>query len=336
MVEVQYQALNLYDGIEEDIIMNFIIFQGKPIHPNIRLFSICYPYRFRAQIRPLPEQILDYIWDYGILKPKDEYKYIQIMIKNELKELAQPVFAELLFASQKFIRKVEETWEKTFTRIIREEQDDYINRMQIPSDIVKNEALLENILAMIVCILTKIPIFVIGETGSSKSLAVRYISSNLCGSESKDDYFKSLPKVHIVPYLCSPSSTSDGISKIFEKANKYQETSSDQFPVINVVLLDNVGSAESHSSNSLNRALLVQRLRFDLEDLVDISEYLLNIKIIEPSQMSIIENLAKAYLDYKQHDQALPNFYGLRDYYSLIEKLSFSELTLPNTQMIIA
>jgi hypothetical protein len=37
--------------------------------------------------------------------------------------------------------------------------------MYIPSNIVINDALLENVLAMVVCIITKIPIFIIGETG---------------------------------------------------------------------------------------------------------------------------------------------------------------------------
>ncbi|GES94841.1 hypothetical protein GLOIN_2v1778799 [Rhizophagus clarus] len=505
MIKVQYQFLNLYDGIEEETIIKFIsdalkksekeevwllfdeintcnclglltdlisnrMFQGKPINSNVQLFATCNPYRplvqneddrvtnikkykergnLIYQVNPLPEQISDYIWNYDVLLPKDEYRYIQIMVKNELNGLAQPVLVELINASQKFIRKVEKPYsvslrdvkrsitlvkffynslnnrptykkgqkypldenlalinrsyvlalsvcyhsrlcepdlrkqyryeigqifqthksyvgEKVFTKIIREEQEDYINRMQVPNNIVKNEALLENILVMTVCILTKIPIFVVGETGSSKSLALHLISSNLHGSESSDDYFKSLPKVHIVPYLCSSSATTDEISKIFEKANKYQETSSD---VINVVLLDDVGLAESNSSDPLkllhtllepnhpaaeptisfvglsnwrlnivksSRALLVQRPQFDLDDLVDITEHFLNTNVIEPSKISIIETLSKSYLDYKQHCQASPNFYGLRDYYSLIKRISSTEFTLENVQMELA
>ena len=73
---------------------------------------------------------------------------------------------------------------------------------------------------------------------SSKSLATRLISSNLRGSDSDDRFFRSLPRVYLIPYLGSSSSTSDGILKVFEKANKYQETNSKQFPVISVVLLD--------------------------------------------------------------------------------------------------
>src|SRR5438094_6490001 len=166
MVEVQFLALDLHAGIDEKIIMRFMddvlekaekgeiwlffdeintcnhiglladlishrMLNGKPIHPNIHLFSACNPYRLHTktqseaglttkvkkyeeqsnlvyQVKPLPDQILEYVWDYGILKPADEFKYIQIMVEKELKKLAHPVFAELLFASQRFIRKVEE------------------------------------------------------------------------------------------------------------------------------------------------------------------------------------------------------------------------------------
>jgi hypothetical protein len=171
------------------------------------------------------------------------------MVEKELKNnLAHLVFSELLFASQKFIRKVEEpcsvslrdikraitlvkffhdslenrlsykkghkypssgnptiitrscvlalslcyhsrlykqdlrkqyrhemeqilqnhkiyTGENMFASIIREEQEDYINRMQCPSHVAKNEALLENVLTTIACILTRIPVFIIGESG---------------------------------------------------------------------------------------------------------------------------------------------------------------------------
>ncbi|CAI2201942.1 13931_t:CDS:1, partial [Funneliformis geosporum] len=178
----------------------------------------------------------------------DEYKYIQIMVEKELATLAHPVFSELLYASQKFIRKVEEPYsvslrdvkraitlvkffyksldnrpvyvkgykyppsgnptartrsyilalslcyhsrlyeqklrkqyrremgeilqnhkayvgEDMFAKVIREEQEDYISRMQCPPNTAKNEALLENVLVMIVCILTRIPLFLIGAPG---------------------------------------------------------------------------------------------------------------------------------------------------------------------------
>src|SRR5436190_13496868 len=128
--------------------------------------------------------------------------------------------------------------EDMFARIIREEQEDYLSRMKCPPNTARNEALLENVLVMIVCILTRIPLFLIGAPGISKSLAIRLISSNLRGSDSNDKYFRDLPQIYLIPHQGSSSSTSDGIIKVFDKANKYQETTSKQFPVISVVLLD--------------------------------------------------------------------------------------------------
>ncbi|CAB4393294.1 unnamed protein product [Rhizophagus irregularis] len=502
IVEVQLCTLNLHAGIDEETIMIFMNdtlkkaekgetwilldeintcnrlglladlisnkkFKDKPIHPNIRLFATCNPYRHCKriqsetrhvenkinlvyQVKPLPDQILDYVWDFGIIKPNDEYKYIQIMIEKELKNnLAHPVFSELLFTSQKFVRKVEESYsvslrdikraitlakffynslenrpaykkghiyppsgnstiktrsyilalnlcyhsrlykqalrkqyrcemeqilrdhkintgENMFSKIIREEQDDYINRMQCPPNTAKNEALLENVLATIVCILTKIPVFIIGETGSSKSLAIRLINSNLRGSDSEDEYFKSLPRVYLFSHQVSLSTTSDDIIKVFNKANEYQEINSKQFPVISVVLLENVELVETSpfdplkmlhtllepnypaiwptvsvvgiSNNHLNisksgRALLVQRPQFDMDNLVSVTKFFLarNIEL-----ESILESIAKAYLNYEKHGQTLPNFHGLRDYYALIKQLSLNEVTPDNIQMALA
>ncbi|RIB30263.1 hypothetical protein C2G38_2153170 [Gigaspora rosea] len=61
--------------------------------------------------------------------------------------------------------------------------------MQLPPNTAINEALLENVLAMIVCILTKIPVFIIGAPGSLKSLMIKLVRQNLRGSGSNDRYF---------------------------------------------------------------------------------------------------------------------------------------------------
>ena len=77
------------------------------------------------------------------------------------------------------------------------------------------------------------------------------------------------------------------------------------------------------------------RPRFDLDDLIDTAEYLLDTKVIAPGQISVIESLAKAYSDYEKHGQALPNFHGLRDYYSLIKRISLFKLASDNIQMAL-
>ena len=52
-----------------------------------------------------------------------------------------------------------------FKQILKAEQNDWIRRMARPPATALNEALLENVLVMIACIMTRIPVFIIGAPG---------------------------------------------------------------------------------------------------------------------------------------------------------------------------
>ena len=52
-----------------------------------------------------------------------------------------------------------------FNEIVTKEQRGYLDDMQIPPGIAKNTALLENVFVVMVCILNRIPIFVVGKPG---------------------------------------------------------------------------------------------------------------------------------------------------------------------------
>ncbi len=86
---------------------------------------------------------------------------------------------------------------------LRDEQLDYVKRMELPVGTALNTALLENVFVMLVCILNKLPVFVVGKPGCSKSLSMQLINSNLRGKDSKDPFFQKLPQVYVVAYLCS-------------------------------------------------------------------------------------------------------------------------------------
>ncbi|CAG8442611.1 13450_t:CDS:10 [Gigaspora rosea] len=461
-------------GILADLIAHRLLL-GNSIHENIRLFAACNPYRLRQkvdtqaglskryeeksslvyQVRPLPDQILDFVWDFGILKPSDEKIYIEIMVKKFLldshKNVETSLFVALLIESQEFIRDKEgahgvslrdvkraiivfkffcESLKKrqelagpgkssnilksflksikkiakrdafygketlgnivksyilalslcyqvrffeqeirdeyqnrickvfgrfgismnsqTFVEIIQEEQKDFMKRMTKPSMIAENFALLENALVMTVCILTRIPLFIIGAPGASKSLAIRMVSQSLRGADSEDLYFRTLPQVYIIPHQGSSSSTSDGIIKVFDKAYKYQNGSK-EFQLITVVLLDEIGLAEKSPHNPLkvlhsilepnypaelpevsiigisnwrldssksSRALLVQRPEFKEKDLIDTAKCILG----ERTDLTKFDALANSYLTYEKA-QRTTNFHGLRDYYSLVKSL---------------
>ena len=54
----------------------------------------------------------------------------------------------------------------------------------VDEDIAMNQALMENLFVVVVCILNRIPVFVVGKPGSSKTLTLQVIASNLLGKQS--------------------------------------------------------------------------------------------------------------------------------------------------------
>ena len=72
------------------------------------------------------------------------------------------------------------TMSRTFDRdvyaaMLRDEQKDLLDRMDVPQGIAKNKALLENVFVTLVCMLNHIPVFVVGKPGSGKTLALQLI-----------------------------------------------------------------------------------------------------------------------------------------------------------------
>ena len=67
--------------------------------------------------------------------------------------------------------------------------------MEIENNIAKNIALRENIFLMFVCIELRIPLFLIGKPGSSKSLAKSIIETSMKGRNSKNEKMKQYKQV---------------------------------------------------------------------------------------------------------------------------------------------
>ena len=79
-------------------------------------------------------------------------------------------------------------------------QDMILSQMDlnIPKNIARNVALKENVFMMLVCIELKIPLFVIGKPGSSKSLAKSIIENSMQGASSFNALCKKLKQVSIL------------------------------------------------------------------------------------------------------------------------------------------
>ena len=84
---------------------------------------------------------------------------------------------------------------KDFNEIPKREQEFIINNIELKEGLAKNRALLENIFTLFVCINTKVPIFIVGKEGCSKSLSVQLLFKSMKGEMSDNFLFKSLPKL---------------------------------------------------------------------------------------------------------------------------------------------
>ena len=71
-------------------------------------------------------------------------------------------------------------------------------------NIARNTALSENVFMMVVCIELRIPLFVVGKPGSSKSLAKTVVADNMEGDASRSELFKTFKQVQSINFsICN-------------------------------------------------------------------------------------------------------------------------------------
>ena len=69
--------------------------------------------------------------------------------------------------------------------------------MRLGPNIAKNAALRENVFMMAICIEMRIPLFLVGKPGSSKSLAKSIIHDSMLGKDSHTELLKTFKQVLI-------------------------------------------------------------------------------------------------------------------------------------------
>ena len=67
--------------------------------------------------------------------------------------------------------------------------------MLLGRNIAKNAALRENVFMMTICIELRIPLFLVGKPGSSKSLAKSIVATSMRGKASRKDLLKHFKEV---------------------------------------------------------------------------------------------------------------------------------------------
>ena len=85
--------------------------------------------------------------------------------------------------------------------------------MSIEENIARNAALRENLFMMFVCIQLRIPLFLVGKPGSSKSLAKTIIQNSMRGQNSKNKTLRQFN--HVILYNSRIQVTSSNFRFIF-------------------------------------------------------------------------------------------------------------------------
>ena len=67
--------------------------------------------------------------------------------------------------------------------------------MKLGANIARNAALRENVFMMVICIELRIPLFLVGKPGSSKSLAKSIVADSMLGRASEEQLLKDFKEV---------------------------------------------------------------------------------------------------------------------------------------------
>ena len=163
--------------------------------------------------------------------------------RNELRNRMNAIF-------NNFDKKFES---KDFLDLPLNEEKFIVNNIKLDKGIAKNRALLENIFSLFVGINSKVPIFIVGKPGCSKSLSFQLITKSMQGSASDKPFFKKLPRTIIHSYQGSLASTSKGVENVFFKARETLEQlkDDDRKRIISLIYFDEMGLAEHSPNNPL-------------------------------------------------------------------------------------
>ena len=153
-----------------------------------------------------------------------------------------------------------------FEEIPKREEKYIVDNIEMKEGIAKNRALLENIFSLFVCINAKVPLFIVGKPGCSKSLSVQLLYKSMKGEEYSDNkLFNNLPKLMLTPFQGSLSSTSEGVQKVFKIARKNLENKNKtKEEIISMIYFDEMGLAEHSINNPLK--VIHSELEYDLNE----------------------------------------------------------------------
>ena len=145
--------------------------------------------------------------------------------------------------------KLNNIFGENFIEIPERIQEYIAKNIEINKAIAKNRNLLENLFAIFCCVNAKVPLFIIGESGSSKYLSFELIYSAMKGDISDNPFFKSFQKLFSNGFSVSLATTSLVISKIFKRARNICKNDYDG--CVSMIFFSDIGLAEYSPNNPL-------------------------------------------------------------------------------------
>lgn len=235
-------------------------------------------------------------------------------------------------------------------------QDLLLSGVPMGETIARNSALKENVFMMVLCIELRIPLFLVGKPGSSKSLSKTLVADAMQGQAAHSDLYKRLKQVHLVSFQCSPHSTPEGIINTFKQCGRFQE-GKNLNEYISVVVLDEIGLAEDSPKMPLktlhplleegciddeplphkkvgfigisnwaldpakmNRGIFVSRGDPDEKELIESAKGICSSdEMVLEKVRDLFKPFARSYLNICRKQGK--GFFGLRDYYSLVKMI---------------
>ena len=225
--------------------------------------------------------------DYINLKYKDIHIYSIIMSifvcyylripDNKTREELDKKLSKILSVNDKNFTK--------FLELPQKEEMFIAQNIELEKGIAKNRALLDNLFALFVTINTKVPIFIVGKPGCSKSLSVQLINKAMKGKTSDNLLFENLPRIIMTCYQGSMGSTSEGVKNVFKKArkvlknfqerkeknelnkeekNEIKDENEKEEKIISMIFFDEMGLAEHSPNNPLK--VIHSELEYDLNE----------------------------------------------------------------------
>ena len=152
---------------------------------------------------------------------------------------------------------------KKFLEIPKREEQFLVDNIKLDLGIAKNRALLENIFSIFSALNSKVPIFIVGKPGCSKSLSFQLINKSMQAGGSESTFFRKYPKLLVIAFQGSMTSTSKGVESVFEKAheNYHYLSKTDREKNISMIFFDEMGLAEHSPNNPLK--VIHSKLEYD-------------------------------------------------------------------------